>query len=220
MDKKLSVIGQENSCFNQFMYELRAVGVQDDRMRFRKNIFRCSQIMAYEVSKFFEYESQEVTTPLGSLEMDLSKDQPVLVSILRAGVPMHNGFLDFYDQADNGFISAYRHHTKGNEFIVKVEYLALPSVEGRVLMLIDPMIASGRSIVLSYQAIVPTHGVPDKVFLCGLIASEEGVDYVRRQVPNAHVVVGAIDKELTAKSYIVPGLGDAGDLAFGSKTSG
>lgn len=220
MDKKLRIIGQENSVFNQFLYELRSVDEQNDRMRFRKNIYRISQIMAYEVSKTFDYAEKEVVTPLGALSMQLPGSDPVLVSILRAGVPMHNGFLDFFDQADNGFISAYRHHTKGNNFIVKVEYAALPSVEGRTLLLLDPMIASGRSIVLTYQAIVPAHGTPDKVVLAGIIASEEGVDYVRRHVPNAELVVGAIDKELTAKAYIVPGLGDAGDLAYGPKTSG
>lgn len=220
MDKKLTIVGQDNSLFNQYLYELRSVGVQDDRMRFRKNLFRCSQIMAYELSKELDYHSQEVTTPLGGLEMDLLKNHPVLVSILRAGVPMHNGFLDFFDHADNGFISAYRKHTGGHEFIVKVEYLAMPSVEDRTLVLVDPMIASGKSIVLTHQAIVPSQGKPDKVFICGLIGSEEGIEYVRRQIPEAHIFIGAIDNELTAKSYIVPGLGDAGDLAFGSKTSG
>ncbi|MEM0996234.1 MAG: uracil phosphoribosyltransferase [Bacteroidota bacterium] len=217
MDKRLTVIGQENSIFNQFMYEVRSVDIQSDRMRFRKNLQRCSQIMAYEMSKELAYEKKLVTTPLGELEMDLVVQPPILVSILRAGLPMHNGFLDFFDGADNGFISAYRHHTKGNDFVVKVEYLALPPIEGRTLIICDPMIASGRSIVLSYQAIVPEKGQPGQVFLCGLIASEEGIDYVRRSIPNAHIFVGALDSELTAKAYIVPGLGDAGDLAFGNK---
>ena len=217
MDKRITVIGRENSLFNQFMYEMRSVDVQNDRMRFRKNLERCSQIMAYEVSKELNYAPQEVTTPLGSLEMNLVSDPPVLVSILRAGLPMHNGFLDFFDHADNGFISAYRHHTKGNDFIIKVEYLALPRIDDRTLIICDPMIASGRSIVLSYQAMVPEKGTPANVFFCGLIASEEGVDYVRRHVPNARIFVGAMDSELTAKAYIVPGLGDAGDLAFGGK---
>lgn len=220
MDTKLTVVGRENSLFNQFLRELRDIEVQNDRMRFRKNIFRCSQIMAYELSKFLTYEEQEITTPLGSLNMNLVQDQPVLVSILRAGVPMHNGFLDFFDKADNGFISAYRHHTGGHEFIVKVEYLAMPTIEQKDLILLDPMIASGRSIVLTHQAIVPAQGNPERVFIAGLIASEEGIAYVRRQLPNAHIFVGAIDNELTAKAYIVPGLGDAGDLAFGPKTSG
>ena len=220
MDKKLTVVGQGNSLFNQFLRELRDVDIQNDRLRFRKNLFRCSQIMAYELSKQLHYEDEEVTTPLGQLNMQVIKDHPVLVSILRAGVPMHNGFLDFFDRSDNGFISAYRKHTGGHEFIVKVEYLAMPSIEQKSLILLDPMIASGKSIVLTHQAIVPAQGNPDQVFIAGLIASEEGIDYVRRQLPDAHIFVGAIDNELTAKAYIVPGLGDAGDLAYGPKTSG
>jgi uracil phosphoribosyltransferase len=220
MDKKITIIGRENSIFNQFLYELREVNIQQDRMRFRKNLFRCSQIIAYEISKHLEYVSRAVTTPLGELEMDLPVEQPVLVSILRAGVPMHNGILDFFDNADNGFISAYRQKTKGTDFVIKVEYAAMPNVDDRTVILIDPMIASGRSLALCAQAISPTHGVPKQIILAGLIASEEGIDYVRRQVPQAHIFVGAIDNELTARAYIVPGLGDAGDLAYGSKTSG
>lgn len=220
MDKKVSIIGHENSIFNQFLYELREHQIQQDRMRFRKNLLRCSQILAYELSKFMEYETKPVTTPLGELDMHLPAQQPVLISILRAGVPMHQGFLDYFDNADNGFISAYRQKTKGNDFVIKVEYAALPNVDQKTVVLIDPMIASGRSIVLCAQAIAPAHGVPDKLFLVGLIASEEGLDYVRRHLPSAHVVVGAVDNELTARAYIVPGLGDAGDLAYGSKTSG
>ena len=220
MGKKVTIIGSKDSLFNQFLYELRAVDVQNDRMRFRKNLFRCSQIMAYEISKTLDYKTREVITPLGELEMNLPDEQPVLISILRAGVPMHNGFLDFFDQADNGFISAYRQKTKGNDFVIKVEYMALPSIEGRTVIIVDPMIASGRSIVLTHQAIIPSSGKPSKVIFAGLIASEEGLDYVKRHVPQVDIFVGAIDNELTAKSYIVPGLGDAGDLAYGSKSSG
>ena len=220
MDKKITIVGQHDSIFNQFMSELRDVNVQGDRMRFRKNIFRCSQILAYELSKQLDYQSREVTTPLGSLEMPHLAQQPVIVSILRAGVPMHNGFLDYFDQADNGFISAYRKHTGGGKFVVQVEYLAMPSVEDRILILVDPMIASGKSIVLTHQAIVPSQGTPSQVYIAGLIASEEGVEYVRRHIPQAKLFLGAVDKELTARAYIVPGLGDAGDLAYGSKTSG
>jgi uracil phosphoribosyltransferase len=220
MDKKVTIVGKENSIFNQFLYELREQSIQGDRMRFRKNLLRCSQILAYELSKHMTYATKAVTTPLGELEMQLPNDQPLLISILRAGVPMHQGFLDYFDNADNGFISAFRQKTKGNDFVIKVEYAALPNVDGRTVILIDPMIASGRSIVLCAQAIAPAHGVPDKLFLAGLIASEEGLDYVRRHLPNAHIFVGAVDNELTAKAYIVPGLGDAGDLAYGSKTSG
>jgi uracil phosphoribosyltransferase len=220
MDKKITIVGRENSIFNQFLFELRDADIQQDRMRFRKNLLRCSQILAYELSKHLDFETRPVKTPLGELEMDLPSEQPLLISILRAGVPMHQGFLDFFDNADNGFISAYRQKTKGNDFVIKVEYAALPNVDGRTVILIDPMIASGRSIALCAQAITPAHGVPSKLFMVGLIASEEGIDYVRRHVPQAQIFVGAVDNELTAKAYIVPGLGDAGDLAFGSKTSG
>lgn len=217
MADEIKVIGNEDSIFNRFMMELRSEEIQKDRMRFRENIRRCSQIMAYEISKKLDYSEVEVTTPLGELEMRVPKNEPVIVSILRAGVPMHNGFLDFFDGADNGFISAYRHHTKGNEFIVKVEYAAIPNIEGRTLLLVDPMIATGKSIVLSHEAIIPRYGTPDKVFIAGVIASEEGVEYVRRKLPDTEIFIGAVDNELTGKAYIVPGLGDAGDLAFGSK---
>jgi len=217
MDSRITNLGATNSYFNTLIYELRDEKLQKDRMRFRTNMERLGILMAYEVSKLLEYESQEVTTPLGTLYMNLLAEQPVLASILRAGIPFHQGFLHLFDKADNGFISAYRHHTKGNEFIVKVEYLAVPEITNRTLVLVDPMIATGKSMVLSYEEIVEEAGKPDKVMLCGVVASEEGLEYVTRKIPHAQVVVGAIDNELTAKAYIVPGLGDAGDLAYGPK---
>lgn len=217
MAQHVTIIGAGDSVFNRFLYEIRSEEIQQDRMRFRKNIERCARIMAYEISKHLDYRETEVTTQLGTADMRIPAEDPVLVSILRAGVPMHNGFLEVFDHADNGFISAYRHHTKGNEFIVKVEYAAIPPLDGRSLMLVDPMIATGRSVVLSYNAICPQFGTPDKVFVAGIIGSEEGVDYVRRNIPSAQIFVGAVDGELTAKSYIVPGLGDAGDLCYGAK---
>ncbi|MFM2375748.1 MAG: hypothetical protein RLZZ165_845 [Bacteroidota bacterium] len=219
MDKKVTIVNREHSVFSQFLYELREHSIQQDRMRFRKNLLRCSQILAYEVSKSLNYEARTVKTPLGELEMQLPGEQPVLISVLRAGIPMHQGFLDYFDDSDSGFIGAYRQKTKGNDLVIKVEYAALPSVKDRTVILIDPMIASGHSTVLCAQAIAPAHGIPSKLILASLIASEEGLDYVRRQLPNALVFVGAVDNELTARAYIVPGLGDAGDLAYGSKTS-
>ena len=216
MDSKIKVIGASNSYFNHFLYELRDQEIQKDRMRFRLNLERTAEILAYEISKALPYSSQNVTTPLGELDMNLLETQPVLVSVLRAGVPFHMGFLRIFDHSDNGFISAYRHHTHGNEFIVKVEYTAIPDVNNRPLILVDPMIATGKSIVLSYKEIAKQY-TPGQVFICGLVASEEGLDYVKRNVPQAKLYVGAIDHELTAKSYIVPGLGDAGDLAYGPK---
>ena len=217
MDKRIVEIGTTNSYVNQILFELRDEQIQQDRLRFRTNLERLGFIMGYEVSKYFQYESREVTTQLGNLDMMLPAEHPVLVSILRAGVPFHQGFLQIFDRADNGFISAYRHHTKGNEFIVKVEYAAIPEITNRNLLLIDPMIATGKSMVLSYKAVVDAAGQPDQVFICGAVASDEGLEYVIRSIPKARIFVGAIDHELTAKSYIVPGLGDAGDLAFGPK---
>jgi uracil phosphoribosyltransferase len=201
---------------NQLLYELRDEQVQQDRMRFRHNLERIGELMAYEISRHFPYESRLVTTPLGELDMELPESQPVLVSIMRAGLPFHQGFLRMLDRADNGFIGAFRRTTRGNDFVIKVEYQALPSLTDRTLVMIDPMIATGKSAVLSYQEI--TQGDPPaQVFFAGVVASEEGIDYVLRHIPKARVFVAAIDHELTAKSYIVPGLGDAGDLAFGPK---
>ncbi len=217
MDTRIHLLGSRNSCINQIMYELRDEQVQTDRLRFRNNMEKLGQLMAYEISRFFTYEKRLVTTPLGELEMDLPADEPVLVSILRAGIPFHNGFLSMLDRADNGFISAYRHHTKGNEFVIKIEYLASPDLTNRDLILIDPMIATGKSMALAYREIVEAAGLPRQVFLAGIIASEEGADYALRTIPASQLWVAAIDKELTARSYIVPGLGDAGDLAFGPK---
>jgi uracil phosphoribosyltransferase len=216
MAATLHIIGKQHSYFNQLLYELREESIQQDRMRFRLNLERVGELMAYEMSKEFAYQPQEVTTSLGKLDMPLLVEQPVVVSILRAGLPFHQGFLRLLDQADNGFISAYRHHTKKNEFIVKVEYVAVPDLSGRTVLLVDPMIATGKSMVLTYEALLQ-FGQPEKIMVAAVVASEEGVDRVRRRIPNVQLYVGALDKELTAKAYIVPGLGDAGDLAFGPK---
>ncbi|MEM9722474.1 MAG: uracil phosphoribosyltransferase [Bacteroidota bacterium] len=217
MDARITILGSNPSYINNLLRELRDEKIQADRMRFRSNMERVGMLMAYELSKELSYESQEITTPLGTLAMDLLAEQPVLVSILRAGLPFHQGFLKLFDNADNGFISAYRHHTRGNEFIVKVEYLAIPDITNRTLILVDPMIATGQSLVLSYKEVVEAAGKPEKVIICGVVASEEGIEYLTRSIPNCQVYVLAVDKELTAKAYIVPGLGDAGDLAFGPK---
>lgn len=216
MDARVTHLGARNSYLNQVLFELRDIVVQQDRMRFRTNMEKIGELLAYEMSKEFTYEKQTVTTPLGELEMDLLVDQPVLISILRAGIPMHQGVLRILDRADNGFISAFRHHTRGNEFIVKVEYLAVPDLTGRSVVMIDPMIATGKSVVLAYQAVLE-QGKPDQVFIASAVASDEGLEYVLRHIPQARIYVAAVDYELTAKAYIVPGLGDAGDLAFGPK---
>lgn len=216
MDKRVTVVGAKSSLLNQIMYELRDQDIQQDRLRFRTNMEKVGEILAYEMSQVFPYEKQNVQTVLGELKIPLLQQQPVLVSILRAGMPFHQGFLRMYDRADNGFISAYRHHTKGNEFIVKIEYSAIPEIEDREVILIDPMIATGRSIVLAAKEILNL-GQPRQLYLAGAVAAEDGINYVSRNLPQAKIYVAAIDEELTAKSYIVPGLGDAGDLAYGPK---
>ncbi len=216
MEKVLTILGRSNSIFSQIMSELRDIDIQTDRMRFRFNLERAGELLAYEISKHLPYETKSVTTPLGTVEVPVLKEQPVLVGILRAGLPLHEGFLRIFDHADNGFISAYRQHTSENEFVIKVEYMACPEIEGRTLILIDPMIATGRSLYLSYQSLLNL-GTPREVFVGGVIGSEEGLQYLRLHMPNAKIFIGDVDKELTAKSYIVPGLGDAGDLAYGSK---
>ena len=216
MAAQVNILSTGNSVLNQILFEMRDHEIQLDRMRFRTKLQRTGNILAYEISKELSYESQEVTTPLGQLDMNLPAQQPVLGSILRAGVPLHDGFLQFFDRADNGFISAFRKHTEGNDFIIKVEYMAVPNLDGRDLILIDPMIATGQSIVLSYKSLMEA-GTPKNVFIAGVVGSDEGIAYVQRHIPKARIFVAAVDKELTAKSYIVPGLGDAGDLAFGEK---
>lgn len=209
-------IGRENSYFNHLLAQMRDKQVQQDRMRFRRNMERIGSILGYEMSKHFEYAPREIQTPLGSTRMDVPRHQPVITSILRAGIPFHQGLLDFFDEADSAFVSAYRHHTEGNRFVVKLEYIAAPDLHERMLILADPMIATGRSMITAWEAL-QERGAPSSLFIAAIIASEEGMEYVRRHLPQARLFVGAIDAELTAKSYIVPGLGDAGDLAFGLK---
>lgn len=205
-----------NSLINQYVSELRDKSIQTDRMRFRTNLERLGNICAYEISKFLHYESQNIQTPLGTSDMNTLNEQPILATILRAGLPIHNGLLHFFDKADNAFISAYRVHHKDHDFEVKVEYLASPSIEGRTLIISDPMLATGTSLALSYKALL-TLGNPSQVHVVTAVASEQGLNYLRNKMPKAHIWLCALDNELTAKSYIVPGLGDAGDLAFGEK---
>ncbi len=214
---RVIAIGDSDSIFNQILYEIRDEKIQAERGRFRKNIARASTILAYEISKKLRYVQREVTTPLGTLEMRIPSDFPIIVSILRAGIPMHQGFLDVFDQADNGFISAYRQHSSAVEFVIQVEYSAIPTTGGRDLILLDPMIATGQSIVSCFETIESTRGRPDNIFIAGIIGAEQGIEYVQKHIPDANIIVGAIDKELTTRAYIVPGLGDAGDLAFGPK---
>jgi uracil phosphoribosyltransferase len=216
MDSRINLLSKRPSYLNHILAELRDVQVQNDRLRFRQNLEKAGEILCYEMSRALDYRDEEVTTPLGTLDIPLLQAQPVVASILRAGLPVHQGALRMFDRADNAFISAYRHHSKDGSFTIRVEYMASPSLEGRDLILLDPMIATGQSLVLAYEALLQK-GIPDKIMVGGVIASEEGLDYVLRKIPKAQIYACAIDHELTAKAYIVPGLGDAGDLAFGEK---
>jgi uracil phosphoribosyltransferase len=212
------ILSQQNSIFNQFIAELRDTSIQSDSMRFRKNLERIGEIISYEISKTMEYESRETTTPLGIAQTSHLTAQPVIATILRAGLPMHMGVLNYFDRADNAFISAYRRHRKDNTFDIHVEYVSSPNIEGKVLIMCDPMIATGSSIVLAYKAIL-AKGMPKHVHIVSAISSKQGVDFVLANMPTQNFTIwcGALDEELTAHSYIVPGLGDAGDLAFGEK---
>ena len=211
------VLGASNSIFNQYIAEIRDENVQKDSMRFRRNLERMGEIIAYEISKTLKYEIKEVTTPLGIANVSIPAEQPVIATILRAGLPLHQGILNYFDKGQNAFISAYRKHHKDGSFDIHVEYMASPDLNSKVLILTDPMLATGSSMVLAYQAIIK-RGIPAHTHVVALIASSEGVEYAKKHLPaNVTLWVGAIDEELTAQSYIVPGLGDAGDLAFGEK---
>lgn len=209
-------LSKQSSILRQFVAEIRDKNVQQDRMRFRRNLERIGEICGYELSKKLVYQETEIQTPLGKSREMLLARPPVLATILRAGLPLHQGLLNYFDKADNAFISAYRYHHKDHSFEVKVEYASCPPLTDRILLLSDPMLATGTSLVLSYQALLK-FGQPAQVFVVTAIASEQGINYVRQHMPQANIVAAAIDKELTAKAYIVPGLGDAGDLAFGEK---
>jgi uracil phosphoribosyltransferase len=210
-------LGLSNSIINQFVAELRNVEVQHDRMRFRRNLERIGEIIAYEISKVIPFKEVEVTTPLGAAIMQLPADQPVLATILRAGLPLHQGFLNYFDSADNSFISAYRKHHKDGSFEIALEYVSSASLENRVMILCDPMLATGSSIVMTYKAMLEK-GIPRHTHIVCAIASAQGIEHVKSHLSeNITVWAAAIDDELTAQSYIVPGLGDAGDLAFGEK---
>lgn len=207
---------EHNSLANKYVSELRNIHVQNDRMRFRRNLERLGEVMAYEISKTLNYKPVEVETPLGVATINLPSQRIVLATILRAGMPMHQGLLNFFDDADNAFVSAYRRHHKDGSFEINMEYLSCPSLEDCILIIADPMLATGSSMNISIKALLE-NGTPAQVHVVTAIASRYGLDYIRRLHPTAHIWMGALDEELTAKSYIVPGLGDAGDLSYGSK---
>ena len=208
---------EQNSLLSQFLAEIRNIEVQHDRMRFRRNLERISEIMAYELSKTFKYKEEEIVTPLGEANVSLANNDIVLATILRAGLPMHQGLLNYFDQADSAFISAYRKHTTDEDFDIHVEYCASPTLDNKTLIISDPMLATGSSMAMVYEAL-KSYGNPKQLHIVCGIATEEGLNYLTKKVPRSTKIwVGAIDDELTAQSYIVPGLGDAGDLAFGDK---
>lgn len=218
MKNKINNLGEQDSLFNQFMAEIRDVDVQKDSLRFRRNLERVGELIAFEISKVMEYETRPVKTPLGVSNCRVLAEQPVLATILRAGLPFHCGMLNYFDKAENTFISAYRvHHNNDDAFDVEIEYLSSPDLQGKTVILCDPMLATGSSMVLAYKALLE-RGEPGKLHVATVIASAQGVDLVQKHLPAETTIwTGAIDSELTPRSYIVPGLGDAGDLAYGSK---
>lgn len=211
-------LSTHQSLVQQYVAELRNVNIQNDRMRFRRNLERIGEICAYEISKTLEWEDYEVTTPLATAICKRLVTQPVLATILRAGLPLHQGLLNYFDLADNAFIAAYRKHDINDEekFSINMEYVTCPPLQGRVLIIADPMLATGQSIVETLKKLYVI-GKPIHTHIVCAIASAEGIEYIKQQLTNITIWTGAIDEELTAKAYIVPGLGDAGDLCFGEK---
>ncbi|HKM94338.1 MAG TPA: uracil phosphoribosyltransferase [Prolixibacteraceae bacterium] len=211
-------LSEQNTIFNQFIAEIRDVNVQSDPLRFRRNIERLGEIFAYEISKKLEYQSREVTTPLGVATVETPVNMPILATILRAGLPLHHGLLNYFDRSGNAFISAYRKYVDKKEFVIEFEYMASPSLLDKVVILSDPMLATGSSLEISYHGLLQK-GMPRHVHLVAIIASQQGVDHVVKHLPDDHCTlwVGAIDPGLNEMAYIIPGLGDAGDLAYGEK---
>jgi uracil phosphoribosyltransferase len=215
----IHILSKGNSIFNKFIAQIRDREVQRDSMRFRRNMERIGEVMSYEISRSLNYKTRVVETPLGEASIEMISDKIVLATILRAGLPLHQGFLNYFDDAESAFVSAYRKSSKDGSFKVKVEYISSCNLEGKTLILVDPMLATGTSLVLAYEALVAKGGEPEHTHIASVIASEQGVDYVTRHLPSRTTTLwlGAVDAELTSRSYIVPGIGDAGDLAFGEK---
>lgn len=215
---QIHYISSENSILNHFLGQIRNVNVQHDPMRFRRNIERIGEIMAYEMSKVLDYREIAIQTPLAVKHTTALADKIVLCSILRAGLPLHLGFLNYFDDAENGFVSAFRHHAHNDDsFDIVVEYQAIPEIGGKNLLLVDPMLATGQSMVAVYNRLMQ-RGTPKEIHIAVVIAAPEGIAYLEKQLPaNCHLWVAALDEKLNEKNYIVPGLGDAGDLAYGNK---
>ncbi len=209
-------LSENNSLILHYLTQIRDKEIQKDSLRFRKNLFRVAQIMAYEISKTLVYINKKIETPLTSHVSKVMENPPVIGSILRAGLALHEGFIDFFDESESAFVSAYRKHSTPEDFEVIVEYMASPNLENRTFIIVDPMLATGKSLYLAYKAFCK-HGTPSKVILTCLIASKQGIENIQKLIPEAIIYVADIDNELNENSYIVPGLGDAGDLAFGIK---
>lgn len=210
------ILSNQSSIANNFVAELRDAQIQMDSMRFRRNLERLGEIFAYEISKTFAYVDTEFDTPLGSVEVAIVDEHPVLATILRAGLPLHQGLLNFFDKSDSAFIAAYRQETPAGSFVIQKEYVASPDLNNKTVIVSDPMIATGSSIVLSCKGLIEQYQIKQLHIVC-VIASTEGIAHVKANLPKAKLWIGAIDEEMTTKAYIVPGLGDAGDLAFGVK---
>jgi uracil phosphoribosyltransferase len=212
-------LSEQHSLVSNWVGELRDVEVQQDRMRFRRNLERIAEVIGYEISKKMAWEEKEITTPLGISTCKMLTEQPVLATILRAGLAMHTGLLNYFDKGDNAFISAYRKHNPDGSFDIHMEYMSCPEIENRTIIISDPMIATGSSLVKSIEFLKEEGNIKELHIVCA-IACTVGIEYVSRAFPKATIWCGDIDDEITAKGYIVPGLGDAGDLAFGAKMQG
>jgi len=209
-------LSQQHSLISNWVGELRDVTIQSDRMRFRLNLERIGEVAAYEISKVLPFEEKEIQTPLGTAVHKVLKEYPVLATILRAGLPLHQGLLNYFDQSDNAFISAYRKHHKDGSFDISLDYVSCPELENRIVIISDPMLATGSSLVKTIH-FLKDEGQPREIHIVAAIACTVGIEYVKREEPSVTIWCGDIDDELTAKGYIVPGLGDAGDLAYGPK---
>jgi uracil phosphoribosyltransferase len=212
----MHILSNEVSLVNSWINELRNVEVQTDRMKFRRNMERIGEIAAFEISKKLDYKEVEITTPLDKIKVKEIAVQPVITTILRAGVPLFQGVLNYFDKADCGFVAAYRKHDMNDYFSIKQDYLTCPNIEGRPLIVADPMLATGASLIEALKDLL-THGKPSQIHIVAAIASRQGAEAIRTAYPEAQIWIGAIDEELTSKGYITPGLGDAGDLSFGEK---
>ena len=213
------ILGQENTILNKFIAQIRDCKIQLDSMRFRRNVERVGEIMSYEISKTLNYQAQTVETPLGEAEMSLISDKVVIATVLRAGLPLQQGFLNYFDDAECAFVSAYRKNKKDGTYKINVEYVSCGDLEGKILILVDPMLATGQSLRMTYDTLVAHGGEPLHTHIASVIASEQGVEYAQQHLPAGKTTLwlGAVDAELTSKAYIVPGIGDAGDLCYGKK---